>query len=390
MKIYRFKAQALTPIHVGCGHEIDPTEFVMLENGLVRINPAQIISALPQKERERFMGFLERADLKEIQNFLRHHAADVGVANAPVGVCNAFKREFEAKASNPNNQFRVEMMPRNPHSFVCFLPGSGIKGAIRTAVVNHFANRVNTVREGLHRSLAEEPIRQRGLKLEEQALKRKPSETHRDIFRLLSVADVDLPQGSTRIDKAVNIKPQRDQQGQIAMWVERLNSMVDSYSSPEFLVSLGLDTQKMANDRVKTGLGQTIDLKTIMDACNHFFWNRMLAEADRFDERVSNGLSWQAISGVFPKGRLENGEIVSIDPSAPFWCSPEFETKRMIIRVGHFSHFESLSVDELRQGWDIKNKRPIIGMGSTRTRCVMENNKPPMPFGWLMLTLQPD
>jgi hypothetical protein len=26
-------------------------------------------------------------------------------------------------------------------------------------------------------------------------------------------------------------------------------------------------------------------------------------------------------------------------------------------------------------------------MGATRTRCVMENGKPPMPFGWILLTL---
>jgi CRISPR-associated protein Csm5 len=58
-----------------------------------------------------------------------------------------------------------------------------------------------------------------------------------------------------------------------------------------------------------------------------------------------------------------------------------------LLRVGHFSHFESLSVDELRKGYNIKKREPITDMGSTRTRCLMENGKPAMPFGWLMLTL---
>jgi CRISPR-associated protein Csm5 len=75
-----------------------------------------------------------------------------------------------------------------------------------------------------------------------------------------------------------------------------------------------------------------------------------------------------------------------IDPSTPYWHSPQ--RKRLLLRIGRFSHFESLSVDELRQGWNVQASRPITGMGATRIRCAMENDKPAMPFGWLLLTLE--
>jgi CRISPR-associated protein Csm5 len=111
----------------------------------------------------------------------------------------------------------------------------------------------------------------------------------------------------------------------------------------------------------------------------------MTSEGDKFDERPSSGTSWKALYDLFPKGKTPDGQIVAIEPSKPYWCTDQ--RKRVLLRVGRYSHFESLSVDELRQGYNIQARMAISGMGATRTRCVMENGKPPMPFGWLLLIL---
>ena len=116
MTTYHFKAQALTPIHVGCGCEIDPSEFLIKDEKLVQFNAIRVIGALPPEEKERFVGFTDRADLKEIQNFLRHHLDIELHGMSIVDTAAAFRSEYAAKASNPNNQFRVDMMPRNPHT----------------------------------------------------------------------------------------------------------------------------------------------------------------------------------------------------------------------------------------------------------------------------------
>ena len=83
----------------------------------------------------------------------------------------------------------------------------------------------------------------------------------------------------------------------------------------------------------------------------------------------------------------EGGEVFTIDPTHRFWHIPDAGRKRMLLRIGRFSHFESLSVDGLREGYNIQARKPITNMGATRTRCLMENGRPPMPFGWLLLTL---
>jgi CRISPR-associated protein Csm5 len=389
MTTYSFKAHALTPIHVGCGQEIDPTEFVLKGEKLVQVNPSRLIAGLPSSEKDRFTGFLDRADLKEMQNFLCNRTDESRDAVSRIDACKLFRQEYEAKASNPNNQFRVEMMPRNPHTGQPLLPGSGIKGAIRTAVVNYFAN-LDPATAGQVQAVKHTETKRRGRELEEKALDRKQQETHRDVFRLVHVEDAVLPHGSTRIDRAANANPNKPGAEKIQMWVERLKSQADMASPPAFDVKLRIDTRAMADPRVRTQLGRMLDIDLVCKACNAFYWGRMKAEGDKFDARASQGASWKGIHDLFPKAQFEDGEVVTLDPASAYWENLQIKRRRMLLRIGHFSHFESLSVDNFREGYNIQARRLITGMGATRTRCVMENGRPPMPFGWLLLTLDGD
>jgi len=382
MTTYHFKAQALTPIHIGCGREIDPAEFLIKDGKLVQFNTAQVIKNLSSEEKARFAAFTDRADLKEIQNFLRTHLDINRHSISTVDAASKFINEYMIKASNPDNRFQVSMMPRNPHTGRVYVPGSSIKGAIRTAVINHFANIDADARPAVHQRVNDErDTKKRCVALEESALNCRKSDTHKDAFRLVHVSDAELTDNVTRIDWAENSGAKG-----IQMWVERVKSKADSATPPEFTVSIRLDNKAMKRPGVKENLGRELNIDLIMNACNRFYWGRMIDEADRFDNRGTNGASWKAIEKTFPLGQLDNGQVVSINPSTVFWNHREYATRRMLLRIGHFSHFESLSVDELRQGWNVKKREPITE-GSTRTRCKMENEKPPMPFGWLVLTL---
>jgi CRISPR-associated protein Csm5 len=388
MTLYRFKAQALTPIHVGSGSEIDPLEFTLHGSRLVRFHPGEVVRGLPESERVRFQEFLDRADLKAIQAFLRGHIDPRRDDLVQIDVSHAFQRTFEVKAADPDNRFRVDMMPRNPHSGTVTLPGSGIKGAIRTAIVNHFANLDPRTKGDVHAAVRSAGREERAKRLEETALNRRRSETERDLLRLLDVEDVALPVGATRIDRAEMVNPGRPGVEQIPIWVERIKSFADSWTPPDFTVRIQLDTIALKNERVKALLGRTLEFKNILEACNRFYWGRMRAEADKFDNRPSDGRSWQVLRSLFPRGQLPGvgSKPFIIDPESPYWCQEG--RQRMLLRVGRYSHFESLSVDGLREGYNVQARRHIQEMGSTRTRCVMENGKPSMPFGWLLLTLE--
>ncbi len=387
MTTYRFKAQALTPIHVGSGIEIDPLQFALDRGFLLRFHPAQVIGKLADEERRKFMALVDQGDIKGIQLFFRTHLnPDDGVLK--VGVSKRFEEEFSKKAASPDRSFRVEMMPRNPVDGKAVLPGSSIKGAVRTAVVNYFANLDPETKPKVHSEVSRAQDRDKAKVLEETALNRLFRETERDVFRFVSIRDVELPNEATRIDRAMNWNPNRTGSEQIQMWVERLISFVDTGKPPSFEVVIQIDEEKMHRPEVARLVGRKLHAHTLFDACNRFYWGRMVAEADKFYDRRSNGKHWKAIHERFPRAKLPDGQIVILDPSTPYWFSDRQPRKRVLLRVGRFSHFESLSVDGLRQGYNMQARRPIRDMGSTRTLCAMENGSPAMPFGWLILTLE--
>jgi hypothetical protein len=191
MTICRFKAQALTPIHVGAGLEIDPLEFALYENSLIRFNPTEVMNGLQAAEIRRFEELLDRADLKAIQSFLRGH--------------------------------------------------------------------IDPSREG--------------------------------------------------------------------------------WTPPAFTVSIHLDDTAMQHPRVKALLGRTLDFETVVKACNRFYWGRMLAEADKFDGRASNGSGWQTLHRLFPRGREPQPDAPTfiIDPENRYWR--QGQKQRILLRIGRYSHF---------------------------------------------------
>lgn len=212
---------------------------------------------------------------------------------------------------------------------------------------------------------------------------RRHSQTERDVFRLVEMRDVDVPADSTRIDRAYNWNPNKPGSDGIQLWVERLLSRVDAPDAAQFRIELTVDDARMDHPRVAANLGRTIDLRTIADACNHFYWHRFLAERDRFfspdqgrpSERTRR--IYQAMAPFFR--RTAEGKMLVQPPSWPF----------ILLRVGRFSQFESLSVDELRQGHRPQARTPegkrITDMGATRNLCDMGADQPALPFGWMLL-----
>ncbi|MEW6667553.1 MAG: type III-A CRISPR-associated RAMP protein Csm5 [Thermodesulfobacteriota bacterium] len=382
MTTYTFEAEALTPVHIGAGQEIDPCEFVLKDGSLMRFNPAQVFNDLDEAARKTFEALSEKADLKALQGFFREYAIPERYALAWVDASREFVNQFEKNVEDPNNSFLVQMMPRNPQTGHVCLPGSSLKGAIRTAVVNHFTNLVPSLKGTVHVAVKQAHPKDRGKVLEQKALDRtvtrndgrERDEIDRDVFRLIDVEDTVLPSGLTMISRAINWNPHKAGSEQIQMWFERVKSRADG-ETQRFQVKLHVDDNAMNHPAMRRKLGRTIDLKTIVDASNSFYWGRLAAELDKFFQGNTDPTR-QAVYRTMAVQDSKGRHIVQ-EPVYP----------QMLIRVGRFSHFESLSVDELREGWNAQRNRPIDGMGATRTLCHMGDGKPSLPFGWVLLTL---
>ena len=160
------------------------------------------------------------------------------------------------------------------------------------------------------------------------------------------------------------------------MHFERLLSRGDGVDH-SFAVELELDEQAAADTRVQ--VGRRLDFETIRRACMSFYAGRILAERRRF---FADAQSPERIFGA--QG------LIKINPDQVL-VAKSIQERGILLRVGRFSHFESLSVDGLRQGWNVQARKPIKE-GSSRTLCrcraTTEGASAALPFGWLLLELE--
>jgi CRISPR-associated protein Csm5 len=276
-------------------------------------------------------------------------------------------QQFENNTLDQRNQLLVEPMTRNYHSGAPYLPGSTIKGALRTALVSCLAEGQEAFRLVPPRD---------GRNLEERALEFDfQQKLHEDPFRTIKVADAALAPDSTIVSHFENHhrNPEKAGSQKIKARYERLLSRADGAELPTFTVEIQVD-----EDRQHYGgrplVGRAITLDDLREAANRFYAGRFKAEWDRFH---AHGHMETAAA----LGRAFGANGVFHLPQAP----------NILLRVGRFSHFESLSVDHLREGHCPQARTPEgnrIKEGNTRNLCLLDSGER-VPFGWLLLTPRP-
>lgn len=133
----------LSPIHIGCGEEFDPTNYLIEDGTLYAFDPSR--ARLPDSLAKELGGIGERANLLAIQRFFREHReyfkphAEILIPVAP-GLAAEYERQLgnvanrEANGRQVINQLAIE---RASHSNgLPYIPGSSFKGALRTGILD--------------------------------------------------------------------------------------------------------------------------------------------------------------------------------------------------------------------------------------------------------------
>lgn len=142
LKTYRLALTPLSPIHIGCGEDFEPTNYVIDGGVLYGFDPSRALLSEAQKAKLTDAG--NRASLLGIQRFFRENAqtfktqADVLI---PVshGVAEKYERDvgravnIEANGNRVFNQLFIERCSYTGQQSQPYIPGSSFKGAIRTA-----------------------------------------------------------------------------------------------------------------------------------------------------------------------------------------------------------------------------------------------------------------
>jgi CRISPR-associated protein Csm5 len=351
MTRWRLEAIALTPIHVGDGSQWTPEAYKLDGEDLMRFEPSAVLADMDQSQCQRYIAAIDKNNLQSAQGLLQQAA-------------KADKHCIDRIACSPESEGEIKQAIGDPgrrrgnvHGFTRsggkpFLPGSSVKGALRTAILSARAqSRLDELRRDLNLDEVE-PGRsgEKSNLLQQCVLQSKETDT--DPFRFVRVSDAELPAGCTRIERIFNRKRDGTDNG-MQMYFEAVQP------GTRFSLTLEIDPES-ANKRGRfkehKGVERPVQADELIATVNAFYRGRLEAEIKRF----------------YPGAGIKG--LPSVSREFP-----------LLLRVGRFSHFESASIDGLRRGFrpQAQGEARMPTEGSTRAVVLIKGA--PYPFGWLLL-----
>lgn len=346
LKSYNVKLHILSPIHVGTGQELDPFSYVIRNNTLYLIDLIQWMESYPKKD--------ELHKMMDSDNFavMRSYIADnFNLENAvqckiPVDSSDLLKTYQHAiQKKDSRNQVLVSPMMRNDITMEAYIPGSSIKGAIRTALANQF-------------------VKEAGVRKENAFKDRKTGEAdynekifgniRNDPMRWLKISDVSMGKDNTVIVEPEEYSPKPDKTLTPKGYAEVTSSL--SYARKPLVYPLHVS---MAEFEL---YGKKVDLPFLINALYDFYVSKYEQEYAKF----YNSKKAEAIQRSIV---LMNQAVAGL------------KSNETLIRIGHFSHVECVTLDEVRNPKTRKGKDGrFLPYGQTRT---LANGL--YPFGWAKL-----
>lgn len=197
-----------SPVHLGCDDVYEPTSFIVDEkkSRMTAFDPFQFIQDLPVDDRKKLSHICRKGSIKsvlEIYKFFRNKKA----SGRYVKLCNGFIEHYkkvlelkdDAREITQNlNQFQIAKTAFKSVDNRPYIPGTAIKGAIRTAYLNALAK---------NKRIPTQRGKGASSNLQSKLIGYEPKKMETDPFRLIKVSDF-MPVGEiqTRIVYAVNKK----------------------------------------------------------------------------------------------------------------------------------------------------------------------------------------
>lgn len=147
IKQHTLRLTPLSPIHIGCGTDVEPTQFVIDNQILYAFEPSQ--ARLSERQRTKLLGLGKQADLLAIQRFFKEPEqirTFKACAQEFIPVCKDIATDYERKlgevvqteatGNKVFNKFYFERTQYNPLSHEVLIPATSVKGALRTGLID--------------------------------------------------------------------------------------------------------------------------------------------------------------------------------------------------------------------------------------------------------------
>lgn len=386
---YETIISTLSPVHIGCGEDYEPTNYVIHDKALHYFGEATLASVLSDSDRKDLLTLIDSQNaLSSIQSFIykkRDKILATGKTRA-IPIADSAVRTYEqrigrvAHAGNGAiNQLEIERTSYHPHAQLPYLPGSSIKGAIRTALLNSELQK----RTDLH-----------GIQWDKKKAKEVETDLlggkfNTDPLRLIKVGDANyqLKEGrpASQIRWQINkAKKQRDGQETRAS-MQTLLECIPEKQGMNFRGQLSLQANIVHQNKRGESVSASFeyDITALVNACNNYYlkeWQKERGIIDKLGLANKGWLEWMdrmlAAEGSFGKLMAENNG--------------------MLLRVGKHSGAESITLDDIAQIKIMGGRgRPDRYQSETTTLWLASeesnrgnSNGQLLPFGWIFIQLK--
>jgi CRISPR-associated protein Csm5 len=338
---YKVNLHVLSPIHVGTGQELDPFSFVIRGDGLFLIDIVRWMEGYTEKETlERMM---ESDNFANVRSFIaeRFNLENAVRCSIPVDSPKLLATYQKAiRERDPRNQVLINPVMRNELTQEAFIPGSSIKGSIRTAIANRFVEAAGvTSNDSRGRDDYNSKIFGR---------------IDKDPMRYLKISDVTLGKAGTVVVEAKELPLNPDKPLTPKGHMEVACSL--SHTGRQYVYPLQLSMAPFDLHGVR------VDTTFLIDSLCLFYITKYTEEYLKFYDSGS--------SDEIKKGIASLSRAVT-----------ELKSNEALIRLGHFSHVECVTLDKVRNPKTRMGRdRKPLPWGKTRT---LANGL--YPFGWAKL-----
>jgi len=384
-KPIKIRLHVLSPIHIGCDDVYEPTSFVIDEQKkkLIEFDPLEFVKSLKPQESDEFSRTASGDNILAIFKAIKRlykptiKGREVEITDYLV---SHYKKilgmgTFDKKAVI--NQFTINKTAFNPQDNTPYIPGTSLKGALRTAYLSALAENSKTVNYwskcGLlnAQDLAnpEYTYKQIGKKQVAKRLEQKLLNGNfaTDPFRMVKVSDL-LPQDDvkTKIVYAINRKKQKSDKSTLAEKGEvyQILETIQAGAVFEGIININLPEQT-------AGISCPITVDSLKSSLNKFYVPLLETEI-------------KVLKGVDISVTIINAI------NAKF--HGQFNKTAFLVRLGRHSGAEAVTIEENRH-IKIMQKQgslPKFLDHATTLWLASDNPKPQnnnnlLPFGWAVL-----
>lgn len=342
MKTLKLKCEILSPLHIGTGDEIEPLDYFIEERKLHRVSFAKLVAGLDEAQRVTLEHLIDKGELAEIRRYITENMTSELGSFYSVDVSPGVQHLYDAKMGDIRNQLLINPFIRAEYEPKPLIPGSTIKGAIRTAIVSELAKKSKLPKPKNYK--------------EEYAFESKVlgyRDAKYDPFRGMKIRDKSLTEDSTIIREIRNVSKKSGdilQSNNIQIICEVSHSAITG-KYVNFETELFLDEVLFSTNL----LSKTLTADQIVKSCTAFYRNKMEDEHKKFYQGTE------------------------VESSSMQLLNTSLDDNSFLLRIGRFSGVESVTLDRYRNPKPPGNKTV---WGTTRNLV-----EAMYPIGWVKVAI---